>query len=173
MRRDYDYVFKLCMLGDENVGKTSIVIRYTENRFIESYKMTLGADFATKSVNIGDKKILFTIWDIGGQYRFRDLRKHYFTNACGGILIFDVTRPETFLHIDEWIKEFRSRTEGIIVLVGNKVDLRARRMVPKEAGLMVEKWLGIPYIETSAKTGVNVEEVFNIAGRLILKKFSS
>ncbi|MGQ4914299.1 MAG: Rab family GTPase [Candidatus Asgardarchaeia archaeon] len=168
-----DYLFKVCMLGDEAVGKTSIVLKYTENRFEESYKMTLGADFATKVIKIDNYRVCLSVWDLGGQYRFRELRKHYFKNAAGALLLFDVTRPDTFLHIDRWIQEFYSYAGGELILLGNKVDLVKERLVPPDAGKMIEKWKGIPYYETSAKTGQNINEVFMVLTRKILRRHLS
>lgn len=168
-----DYLFKICMLGDDAVGKTSIVLKYTENRFEESYKMTLGADFATKVVTIDKYKVCLSVWDLGGQFRFRELRKHYFKNAAGALLLFDVTRPETFLHIDRWLQEFYSYAGGELILLGNKVDLTNMRIVPSEAGKMIQKWKGIPYYETSAKTGQNINEVFVLLTKMILKRHLS
>ena len=167
---NYDYLFKVVMLGDEAVGKTSIIIKYTQDRFIESYKMTLGADFSTKVVSIEGVRIGLGIWDLGGQYRFRELRRHYYANAAAGLLLFDITRPDTFLHIDQWINEFRNYASGKLILIGNKIDMSDKRLVPPEAGEMISKWLKIPYIETSAKTGENVEYSFKLLAKMIYKQ---
>jgi len=91
------------MAGEGGVGKTSLIIRFCQNRFTEEYKPTLGADFAVKKVKIGDMEVTLQIWDLSGQERFEIMRKYYFKGASAGVLVFDVTRPETFLLINRWI----------------------------------------------------------------------
>lgn len=165
------FLFKVCMAGEGGVGKTSLIIRFCQNRFTEEYKPTLGADFAVKKVEVGDSEVTLQIWDLSGQERFEIMRKYYFKGASAGVLVFDVTRPETFLLINRWIEAFYKHSGGgFLVLVGNKMDLEDKRLVPPQAGEMITKWLNIPYFETSAKTGENVFDVFTFVAEKLLEK---
>ncbi|MHA1838432.1 MAG: Rab family GTPase [Candidatus Ranarchaeia archaeon] len=173
---DYDYIFKVCFLGQGNVGKTSLILRYTQNAFIEDYKPTLGTDFAIKKLSIGGRKIALQIWDLAGQEHFNNIRSFYSKGASAGVLVFDVTRPDTFLTIKQWHDQFkrdsapngRENRGGKVFVVANKADLGHKRLVPPQVGDMIRRWLNIGYYETSAKSGKNVEALFvDIAKSLI------
>ena len=152
-------------LGDGAVGKTSCIMRFTENRFGEKYKATIGTSIAIKNLDVEIKKGELTrtqivLWDLAGQPSYKDLRQRYMHGSSMAFIVYDVTRPSTFMNVFEWYRNFRAVCpHALIVLVANKVD-RKDRLVPKEAGHMVSNWLGLKYIETSAKTGKNVNEMF-------------
>ncbi len=149
------------MMGDGHVGKTSLVLRYTQNAFSPDYKQSLGASFAVQTIDLKGKQIKLVVWDIAGQPTFHQVRRHYYIGAHGALLVFDLTSPATFMSLENWIIDFRRVVpEGKIVLVGNKVDLEDKRLVPREAAEMLEKWWKIPYIETSAATAYGVSEAF-------------
>ena len=159
------YVLKMVALGDGAVGKTSCIMRYTEDSFGENYKATIGTNIAVKIVDIelrkGErKKAQVVLWDLAGQPTYKDLRSRYMTGSSIAFIVYDVTRPPTFLNIADWYNTFATVCpEAVVILVANKVDCEDH-LVPKEAGEMVSRWLGIDWIETSAKTGENVEMMF-------------
>jgi len=157
--------FKVVLLGDGSVGKTSIRQQYLGFGFKSRYSMTIGADFAVKR----EKENIIQIWDLAGQARFKTVREVYYQNAVGAIVIFDVTKRKTFQSVPKWLKELLTHNKNKIIpiiLVGNKIDLRQSTSVQQEEGIKyaekLSKWanLDIPYIETSAKTDLNVNKVF-------------
>ncbi|MHA1917425.1 MAG: Rab family GTPase [Candidatus Ranarchaeia archaeon] len=175
---NYDFVFKVVLLGEGGVGKTSLILKYTQNKFEENYKPTLGTDFAVHIVEYNNQKVCFQIWDLGGQEHFEQLRAIYCKGAAGAILVFDVTRPDTYLVMKNWYDKLKKNgtteylTRQEVLLIGNKVDLPDERLVPIEAGKMFEKWLKIKYIETSAKTGLNVDKLFLKLAKSLVDKIN-
>jgi small GTP-binding protein len=166
-------------LGDGAVGKTSIIRKYVENKISESYSATIGVDIMNTSVKtISDLAVSLNIWDIAGQTHFKPIRGKFYAGAEAAIVIFDVTRPETFKHIKEWIIETNNelKTEIPMVLVGNKIDLHEERKVSKE-DLNVEKQGHsniFSVFETSALTGEGINSVFQlIAEKLIYQHLDS
>ena len=159
----YDYTFKICLFGDGGVGKTTLTTRYLKGLFKPSIAMTIGINFYNKSVVIDDKSISLQIWDIGGEKQFRDLFPSYLNGAHSGLFMIDITRYSTLNNVDNWIKILK---EGIkdpipIMLVGGKKDLEKKRVIEKEiAEEVVERFSFIEYMECSAKTGYNIEEIF-------------
>ena len=162
---DVEYILKMVALGDGAVGKTSCIMRFTEDSFGEKYKATIGTNIAIKNLEVEVRKGEITktqivLWDLAGQPSYKDLRSRYMHGSSMAFIVYDVTRPSTFMNVYEWYRNFRAVCPGsVMVLVANKVD-REDRIVPEEAGLMVSKWLGLKYIETSAKTGKNINEMF-------------
>ncbi len=163
-------IFKIVLLGDGAVGKTALRTRYLGEGFKKSYSMTIGADFAVKRVNLDGTEIVAQIWDLAGQIRFQSVREVYYQGATGALLVFDITRTETFENIPNWITELLENNKNRVVpmvLIGNKSDLRDENSITKEAGEEYAKSLSswsnfeIPYVETSAKEGSNVEEAFH------------
>ena len=152
---------KVCMMGDGRVGKTSLVLRYTQNAFSPEYKQSLGASFAVKDLDLQGQHLKLVIWDIAGQPTFHQVRRHYYIGAHGALLVFDLTSPATFMTLENWIIDFkRVVPEGIVLLVGNKADLDEKRRVPRAAAEMLKEWWQIPYIETSAANADGVAEAF-------------
>jgi small GTP-binding protein len=174
MDDEVSYVLKMVALGDGAVGKTSCIMRFTENSFGEKYKATIGTNIAVKNIeleirgNIALAQIV--LWDLAGQPSYKDLRQRYMSGASMAFIVYDVTRPPTFMNVYEWYRNFRAVCpRASITLVANKVDVK-ERLVPTEAGVMLSKWLDIRYIETSAKTGQNVNSLFfECAKEAILK----
>ena len=170
---DFERVYKLVMLGDEAVGKTSLILQHTEHRFGESYKMTIGTDISAKVVETGTKgaetKVYLIIWDIGGQQKYQILRESYLRGSAGGLLVFDVTNRTSFNHVLDWAEEVGRFCGKIpMVLLGNKEDLGAKRVVTKAEGAKLAEDLEIAYLETSAKSSKNVDVAFNKIVKLIL-----
>ena len=173
---EYEKVYKLVLLGDEAVGKTSLIMMHTEHRFDESYKMTIGTDICAKLIQVdegrgGKTNVYLIIWDIGGQEKYRILRESYLRGASGAILVCDLTNKMSFSHIYEWEEELRKFCGQNIprILLGNKLDLKDKRVVQAEEVEKMAKEFKIPYYETSAKTGTNVDQAFNTIVKLILK----
>ena len=152
-------ILKLLTLGNSCVGKSSIVIRYTENKFYSSYLTTIGVDFLRKVITVGDKEVNLQIWDSAGQEKYNSISKQYYNKADGIILVFDLNNRTTFDGMMNWLDEIEaSSAKGIpIVIVGNKCDLTTREISSDEAYEFAET-KNIPYFETSALSGHNVNE---------------
>ena len=164
--------FKILIIGDSIVGKTSMLLKYVENRFPENHIATIGAEYKIKTITTNKYKINLNIWDTAGQERFKSITKSFFNNANGIIFVYDITNKESFEGVKNWIKdlEYCERCESI--LCGNKVDLEDKREVKydtlKEFGL--KKKMDI--FETSAKNGTNLDQVFQKLAELIIKSRS-
>mmetsp|Transcript_866 Transcript_866/g.1143 ORF Transcript_866/g.1143 Transcript_866/m.1143 type:complete len:210 (+) Transcript_866:174-803(+) len=172
-QRDYDFLFKLVLIGDSGVGKSCLLLRFADDAFTESYISTIGVDFRFRTVKMEKKTVKLQIWDTAGQERFRTITSAYYRGADGIIMVFDVTSTDSFDHVNDWLKEVnRYAAEGTVkLLVGNKCDRTADRVVSEEQAQEFAKELGIPYIETSAKSAKNVEEAFlTMAGELIRQR---
>ncbi|MFX1298185.1 MAG: Rab family GTPase [Promethearchaeota archaeon] len=173
---EYERVYKLVMLGDEAVGKTSLILQHTEHRFDQNYKMTIGTDISAKLVELEIEKqktnVYLIIWDIGGQEKYRILRESYLRGAAGALLVFDLTNANTFYHIYEWVDETKKfcGSEIPMILLGNKEDLSSTRAVQRADAEKMAKELNIEYYETSAKSGRNVNLVFDKITNTILKR---
>ncbi len=155
------YVLKVCVVGDGAVGKTSLIIRYTEGHFRESYIMTVGTSFAVKELDFGDTLVRLQLWDLAGQPHFSSVRPVFYRGAAGIILVFDSSRRQTFDNIPQWYTEV-SQVTGVVptVLIANKVDLVDQRQTSTEESMEYAKQLGWGYFETSAKEGQGVTEAF-------------
>nr|XP_027073590.1 ras-related protein RABC1-like [Coffea arabica] len=168
-RPEFDYLFKLLLIGDSGVGKSTLLVSFASDAF-EQLSPTIGVDFKVKYVNIGGKKLKLAIWDTAGQERFRTLTTSYYRGAQGIIMVYDVTRRETFTNLSEvWAKEIDlhlTNPDCIKMLVGNKVDKEGERSVTKKEGIDFAKEYGTLFIECSAKTQLNVQLCFE---ELILK----
>ena len=164
---------KLLILGDSAVGKTSMLLKYTDNFFPESHLATIGIEFKTKEIKFNDYLVHLKIWDTAGQERFRAITKSYFRGSNGVIFMYDITKKETFKNVKDWIKDSENNNFGFEkILVGNKIDLEQIREVELKD---VEEWAGqknINVLEISAKNGTNVEKWFNELIRLILENKS-
>ncbi len=156
------YIIKICLLGEANVGKTSLVYRYIENKFRENYKSTLGVNLLKKDMSIpGYGDVSAQIWDLGGQESFKSLRKLYLEGANAAFVVFDRTKKKTFEKCDDWIESFReSRGNAPIVLLGNKSDLEQQIKITETEASDYTKAHQIELVLTSAKTGENVENAF-------------
>ncbi len=152
---------KTVLLGDGRVGKTSLAVRYAQNRFAKNYKPSLGVDFLMKRVRIDDKDIKILVFDTAGQPTIKALRTKYYTKANGAVVVYDVTRRETFNNIPKWLKEVKDEVGEIYtIVVGNKTDLKDERQVSREEAEEFVKEIGADYFETSALSGENVVDLF-------------
>ncbi|MHA2184446.1 MAG: Rab family GTPase [Promethearchaeota archaeon] len=169
----YDYTFKILLVGDASVGKTSFTKRYCYNVFNPSERLTIGVDFHIKTVELDSKNIKLQIWDVGGEERFRFLLPTYCLGATAAFLLYDITRPSTLDNISEWISIVRQKGGPIpIMLVGSKLDLAAsQRHVPRDYGIQIaEKNNMASFVEISAKENVNVSEAFKVLTEMTLER---
>ncbi len=157
---DYDYLFKILLIGDSGVGKSCILLRFTEDTYSEAYISTIGVDFKIKTIELGGKIIKLQIWDTAGQERFRTITSSYYRGAHGIIIVFDLTDLESFENIKQWLHEINRYAYNNVckILVGNKSDLSHKRIV--HGGSEYAESLNIPYLETSAKTSDNIDNLF-------------
>ncbi|XP_010518782.1 PREDICTED: ras-related protein RABA1e [Tarenaya hassleriana] len=159
---DYDYLFKVVLIGDSGVGKSNLLSRFTKNEFSLESKSTIGVEFATRSVHVDDKIIKAQLWDTAGQERYRAITSAYYRGAVGALLVYDITRHITFENVERWLKELRDHTDGniVIMLVGNKADLRHLRSVPTDEAKSFSERENMFFMETSALDSTNVEPCF-------------
>lgn len=160
---NYDYSFKILLVGDSGVGKSSLLFSFM-SKSLDDLSPTIGVDFKIKFLIMGGKKLKLTIWDTAGQERFRTLNSSYYRGAQGIILVYDVTRRETFTNLsDVWAKEvelYSTNQDCIKILVGNKVDMETERLVTREEGIAFAQEYGCVFLEGSAKTRANVQKCF-------------
>ena len=170
-----EYAFKLILGGDGAVGKTSMVHRYVENEFATDYKSTIGTSIMKKECTFKELEstVRFIIWDLAGQAQFKRVRQSYLANSEAGILVYDVTNRSSFENIDKnWYREIKKASPDIVlILVGNKIDLESKRVVSRDEGEALAQNLTLTYVETSAKTGENIDDAFKMLALQIIKKF--
>jgi len=159
---DYDYLFKIVLIGDSGVGKSNILARYTKNEFNLESKATIGVEFATKNVVTDDKTVKAQIWDTAGQERFRAITSAYYRGAVGALLCYDITKHSTFDNVTKWLKEVKDNAEQhiVVMLIGNKCDLEQLRAVNKEEVVELAQAHNLAFLETSALESTNIELAF-------------
>ena len=169
------YAYKLILGGDGGVGKTSMVHRFVDDVFQTDYKRTIGTSITKKECQFDglDSKVRFVIWDLGGQVQFKRVRQSYLAEAEAGILVFDLTRRDTYENIKSWYREIKDNSPPgmFLILVGNKCDLEEERVVSTQEGEKLAQELGLTYMETSAKTGENVNDAFKMLAIQMIKRF--
>uniref|UniRef100_A0A914BWX9 Ras-related protein Rab-35 n=1 Tax=Acrobeloides nanus TaxID=290746 RepID=A0A914BWX9_9BILA len=167
--RDYDHLFKLLIIGDSGVGKSSLLLRFADNTFSPNYITTIGVDFKIRTINIDGQRIKLQIWDTAGQERFRTITSTYYRGTHGVIVVFDVTNGESFSNVKRWLHEIENNCDNVQkILVGNKVDDPERRVVVDSDAKRFAETIKINYFETSAKENLNVEAMFNCITKLVL-----
>jgi small GTP-binding protein len=159
---DYDYLFKIVLIGDSGVGKSNLLYRFTRNEFNLESKTTIGVEFSQKTVKIDNKTIRAQIWDTAGQERYRAITSAYYRGALGALLVYDVCKSETFEGLSKWLSELKEHTDAqtSIMLVGNKADLRHLRAVKTEDAANFALKHNLAFIETSALENTNVDSAF-------------
>ncbi|MCL7025437.1 hypothetical protein MKW94_021493 [Papaver nudicaule] len=178
MDQKIDYVFKIVLIGDSAVGKSQILSRFARNEFSLDSKATIGVEFQTRTLVIQHKSVKAQIWDTAGQERYRAVTSAYYRGAVGAMLVYDITKRQSFDHIPRWLEELRGHADKniVIILIGNKCDLESQRAVPTEDAKEFAQKEGLFFLETSALEGSNVEsafstvltEIFNIVNKKAL-----
>ncbi|CAJ0938006.1 unnamed protein product, partial [Mesorhabditis belari] len=172
---DADYSFTVMLLGDSCTGKTCLLIRFKDGTFLNNnFISTVGIDYRNKLVQIDQSKVKLQIWDTAGQERFRSVTSSYYRDADALLLVFDVTSRQSFENIRSWLSQIKEHAKESVQLtiVGNKSDLSGQRKVKIEEGRQLAASYSIPYIETSAKTGHNVDLAFNDLARRLVSSFT-
>ncbi|GKV18757.1 hypothetical protein SLEP1_g29096 [Rubroshorea leprosula] len=166
-----DYLFKIVLVGDSAVGKSNLLARFARDEFYPNSKSTIGVEFQTQKMDINGKEIKAQIWDTAGQERFRAVTSAYYRGAVGALLVYDISRRQTFDSIGRWLNELH-----ITILVGNKTDLKDAREVPTAEGKALAEAQGLFFMETSALDSSNVaaafqtvvKEIYNILSRKVM-----
>ena len=168
-------LFKILLLGDSGVGKSSIIIRYIENNFSNNLMNSIGVDFKLKNIEVDSKKIKLQIWDTAGQERFKTITTSYYKGAHAILIVFDITDRDSFDHIRNWMADIdKFAKEGVLrILVGNKCDLVNNRKIGMEEAKEIANKYGIKYIETSAKDTINIDDLFISTTKYLLMKQNS
>eukprot|EP01106_Pelomyxa_sp_JSP_P013041 TRINITY_DN3762_c0_g1_i1.p1 TRINITY_DN3762_c0_g1~~TRINITY_DN3762_c0_g1_i1.p1 ORF type:complete len:212 (+),score=65.86 TRINITY_DN3762_c0_g1_i1:1020-1655(+) len=162
MSSDYDYLFKLLLIGDSGVGKSCLLLRFADDMYTESYISTIGVDFKIRTIELEGKTVKLQIWDTAGQERFRTITSSYYRGAHGIIVVYDITDTVSFDNVKHWLQEIdRYACENVNkLLVGNKSDLAGKRAVEYSTAKEYADSIGISFLETSAKNSTNVENAF-------------
>ncbi|MHA1263784.1 MAG: Rab family GTPase [Candidatus Helarchaeota archaeon] len=170
---EFDYLFKIIVVGDGGVGKTALTVRFAEGVFRDDYKMTIGVDFSIKTINVSlngqSRRVKLQIWDTGGQERFSYVRPLYYKGAVGGLIVFDLTNRKSFENLERWFTEIANNCVSIpVILVGNKCDLPDIEVSPAEIQALANTHK-VPYFESSAKSGQSVNAIFeNLSKNLVM-----
>jgi len=165
----------LVVIGDTGVGKSCLLLQFVDRRFSSVHDLTIGVDFGSRIIDINNEKIKLQIWDTAGQESFRSIARSYYRDAAGCLLVFDVTRKESFNHLEKWLQETRqfANPNIAITIVGNKADLSAKRAVRYEEANNFATEMGLTYVEASAKSADGVDEAFRITATAILDRIKS
>jgi len=171
---DYNYLFKYIIVGDAGVGKSCLLLQFTDKRFRAEHDMTIGVEFGHRLAELDGQKIKLQIWDTAGQEAFRSITRAYYRGATGALLVYDISRRASFDHLAQWLTDARQNAQPnmVIILIGNKSDLE-RREVTYEEGAWFARQNGLFFLETSAKTGQNVEAAFLDTARQIFENLQA
>eukprot|EP00216_Chloropicon_sp_CCMP2111_P004391 CAMPEP_0198239124 /NCGR_PEP_ID=MMETSP1446-20131203/4634_1 /TAXON_ID=1461542 ORGANISM="Unidentified sp, Strain CCMP2111" /NCGR_SAMPLE_ID=MMETSP1446 /ASSEMBLY_ACC=CAM_ASM_001112 /LENGTH=192 /DNA_ID=CAMNT_0043921675 /DNA_START=599 /DNA_END=1174 /DNA_ORIENTATION=+ len=174
-RQDYDHVIKLLLIGDSGVGKSCLLLRFSENSFTTGFVSTIGIDLKIKKVMIDNKCCKMQIWDTAGQERFRTITKAYYRGAMGILLVYDTTNEVSFKNVRTWMRNIEQNSAEDVekIIIGNKSDAEDSRVVSTSMGKALAEEFGVPFFETSAKSGNCVEEAFLHIARNIIGKLPS
>ena len=171
----FDYLLKYIMIGDASVGKSNLLLRFVYNTFQNEYHITIGVEFGEKNITYNQKIYQIQIWDTAGQEQFRSITRAYYKNSICALVVYDISRRESFNSVKQWIEDCKNYMTNnvVVVLVGNKCDLEDSREVTKDEGQEVADSYGLLFFETSAKTGSNVNEVFENSLQEIARRIDS
>ena len=168
---EYDFIFKVLLLGNSDVGKSSMLLRFVDSVWNDAFIPTIGVDFKVKTLEINNKRVKMQIWDTAGQERFRTVVSTYFRGAHGILLLYDVTNKDSFKNLENWLIEIEknSNQKVLKILIGNKCDLTEDREITTEEGQTFANRNGMEFMETSAKMNTNVSEAFTTLGKLMIE----
>uniref|UniRef100_A0A914CRE4 Ras-related protein Rab-25 n=1 Tax=Acrobeloides nanus TaxID=290746 RepID=A0A914CRE4_9BILA len=169
---DCDYIYKIILVGDMGVGKSNLLLRYTRDSFSLNKESTIGVEFDIKKIQVDDKTIKIQLWDTAGSERYKAIVPTYYRRALGALIIYDITRYDSFKNVSRWLAELKDHSSPniVITLIGNKFDLESVRRVPVEEGARFAKENGLMFLETSALDSTNVELAFEKLVKEIYKK---
>ena len=170
----YDHMFRYIIVGDMAVGKSCILLQFTDHKFRHQHELTIGVEFGGKTINVKNKNIKIQVWDTAGQEAFQSITRSYYNGAIGALLVYDVTKRDSFEHINKWLTELKTNGSKDVccILIGNKIDLEDQRQVKYEEGKELAEKNNLLFLETSAKTAENVQECFMITAEKILDKIT-
>jgi len=168
----YDYLFNYIIIGDAGVGKSCLLLNFTGKGFRTEHSGTVGVEFGHRVIDVNQRSVKFHIWDTAGQEKFKSLTRNYYRNAAGALVVYDITRRESFNNIVKWLEEVKEHcnTEVAVVLIGNKCDLEEERQVSYKEGETLANENNMLFLETSAKLAQNVEQAFIKTGETVLDK---
>jgi Ras-related protein Rab-1A len=169
MSIDYDYLFKILIIGDSGVGKSCLLVRFADDTYTESYISTIGVDFKIRSIELDSKIIKLQIWDTAGQERFKTITQSYYRGAHGIIIVYDITDRNTFTNVEQWLLDIERYAQPCVnkFLVGNKCDIDIKRQIDTEDGKELANKFNMSFVETSAKNTINVTDMFQQLARKI------
>ncbi|KAL5721681.1 Ras-related protein Rab-2-B [Ranunculus cassubicifolius] len=168
----YNYLFKFITIGDSGIGKSCLLLGFTDKKYERIYNPTIGVEFGAQTLTIDGKRVKLHIWDTAGQENFRSITRSYYRGVAAALLVYDVTIRSSFNHVITWLEEIKENATTsnlVITLVGNKCDISNRRVVSYEEGEQFAKKHGLGFMETSARTSENVDEVFTSTAKEVLK----
>ena len=173
--KEYEYLIKILIVGDSTVGKTNFIKKYVENKFNESYFASTGIDLITTSIKIEGKSFKIQIWDTAGQEKYRAMTKNLFLKTQGIVIIFDISNETSFINLKSWMNDIKEECSADIpmILVGNKLDLEDKRVIDKERAMEFAKNKKLEYIETSSKTGENINKALSLIIEKIYQRADS
>jgi len=172
---NFDYLFKFIVVGPSGVGKSAILLQFTDHEFNDQHEITLGVEFGVRLLEIDDTKVKIQIWDTAGQESFRSITNNYYRSTHAALLVYDITVRDTFQSMKGWLDEILHHSDPniTIILIGNKCDIQDKRVVPRSEGEQFAKDYGLLFLETSAKKATNIETAFQTACRLVHQKVKS
>ena len=169
------FLFKYIIIGDSFVGKSKILLRYTNNSYNENFVITIGAEFGAKTINIDGQEIRIQIWDTAGMENFKSITRSYYKNSICALIVYDISNKDSFKNVLNWIEDCKvfSPKNILLVLIGNKCDLEEKRQVSKEEGKKVAEENNMIFFETSAKDNINIDETFLKSAQKILENIKN
>lgn len=170
---DTEYLFRVLIVGDTGVGKSCFLLRFTENRFKDQHNVTIGVEFGAKSLSVEGRVVKLQIWDTAGQESFRSITRSFYRKADGVLLMYDITNEQSFNNCSSWIQEIQENVPeqgNVLYLVGNQVDAESREVTVQQAQALTQQYKLSGYKETSAKTGENVETVFQEFAKILVDR---
>ena len=173
--KEYEFLIKILIIGDSTVGKTNFIKKYVEDKFNESYFASTGIDLVTTSIKIEGKSFKIQIWDTAGQEKYRSMTKNLFLKTQGIVILFDISNENSFINLKGWMNDIKDECSGDIpiILVGNKSDLEDKRVIDKERAIEFAKNENLEYIETSSKTGENINKALSLIIEKIYQRADS
>ena len=170
-----DFNFKFVMIGDTGSGKSCILLRFADDTYTETYITTIGVDFRFRTVTVEGKTCKLQIWDTAGQERYRTITSAYYRGADAIVMVYDITSMDSFKHVNDWLLEVKRYTkeDTLNLLIGNKCDMEAERQVSKQQGEKFATDLNVPFLETSAKDGTNVDPAFLMLTKKLMERDSN